>query len=273
MSEVQAGSERPGALAHGHEVTFESYGVRLAVGANRADILEQARVYLPPGWVPCDPGEVQRRFEILEEQNGSYSFAKDGKIDNTNLSLELSVLLLDTEIRLYIARKAPEAIFVHAGVVAHGDRVIVLPGLSFAGKTRLVEALVKLGAHYYSDEFAVIDFEGLVHPYAKPLSLRDENQIQVDQSVESLGGRTGDRPLRIGAIAVTRYKPEAQWNPRRLSAGEGAMALLANTVPAQERPEESLRVIRRAVDGAVILESDRGEAGELAPILLAELDR
>jgi hypothetical protein len=51
------------------------------------------------------------------------------------------------------------------------------------------------------------------------------------------------------------------------------MAMLANTVPARERPEESLRAVRRAVDGAVVLESERGEAEALAPLLLAELER
>jgi hypothetical protein len=144
--------------------------------------------------------------------------------------------------------------------------------LSFAGKTTLVAALVRAGARYYSDEFAVLDKNGLVHPYAKPLSLRDENHIQNEHSVESLGGTAGDEPLPVGAIAVTSYRPGGEWQPRRLTPGEGAMAMLANTVPARERPEESLRAVKLAVDGAVVLESERGEADALAPLLLAELE-
>jgi hypothetical protein len=46
---------------------------------------------------------------------------------------------------------------------------------------------------------------------------------------------------------------------------------MANTVPAQERPEESLRTLRRAVAGATVLQSDRGEAGPVASALLDEL--
>jgi len=49
------------------------------------------------------------------------------------------------------------------------------------------------------------------------------------------------------------------------------LALLATTVPAQERPEESLRVLSRAVAGAVVLESDRGEGGPVVAALLDEL--
>ena len=62
-----------------------------------------------------------------------------------------------------------------------------------------------------------------------------------------------------------------QWQPRRLSAGEGVLALLANTVPARERPQESLRTLSRAVRGATVLEGDRGEAGPTAAALLEEL--
>jgi hypothetical protein len=51
------------------------------------------------------------------------------------------------------------------------------------------------------------------------------------------------------------------------------MALLANAIPAQERPEEAMHAISRAAGQAVVLESDRGEADPIAPMLLAELER
>jgi hypothetical protein len=259
--------------AGGHEITFESYGVTIAVGASHPEILEAVRAYLPPGWEPSSASEVQRRFDIRRDADGTHTFLKDGAIQNFGLGLELSVLLFDTEMRIFIARKAPRAIFVHAGVVGHRGKTIVLPGLSFAGKTTLVAALVRAGASYYSDEFAVLDDEGLVHPYAKPLSLRDADLLQTEHPVESLGGVAGHEPLPIGAIAVTTFKPGGQWEPKRLSAGEGAIAMLSNTVPARERPQESMHAIRRAIDGAVVLESERGEADIVAPLLLAELER
>jgi hypothetical protein len=254
------------------EVRFVAYGVPIAIRASHAEVIDAARAYMPPGAQPFEGGEVQRRFEIVRESDGTYTLSKDGKIQGEGMNLELSILMLDTELRLFIARKAPEAIFVHAGVVAHNGKAIVLPGLSFAGKTSLVAALVRAGATYYSDEFAVLDGDGRVRPYAKPLSIRDKNLIQVDTHVDSIGGVAGDEPLPIGLIAVTSYKPGGKWNPKRLTAGEGAIAMLANTVPARERPAESLSAIKKAIAGAVFLESERGEADELAPVLLAELD-
>lgn len=256
-----------------HEVTFDAYGVRVAVSVSHAELLEDVQPVLPPGRKPCSGPEVDRRFGIKLEPAGTYAFERDGRQRNDGLTLPLVLGLLDTELRLFIARKAPDAIFIHAGVVAHRGRAIVMPGMSFSGKTTLVAALVREGATYFSDEFAVLDDHALVHPYTKSLSLRDVNQVQVEHSVDSLGGVAGDEPLPVGAIVVTTYQRDGVWQPEIGSVGEGAMALLANAVPARERPEHVLRVVSRCAEEALVLKSDRGEAAAVAPQLLAELDR
>ena len=75
------------------------------------------------------------------------------------------------------------------------------------------------------------------------------------------------------AVVATSYRPDARWEPRELSRGESAMALLSNTVPAQSRPRQTMRYLTRAVSEAVGYESPRGDAAELAPQLLALLER
>ena len=262
----------PAGTANPHEIAFEAFGLHLGVSATPPDVLEHVRPFLPPGWKACSPAAVKRRFAITADGIGTYEFWSDGRLQNQRLGLELAVMLLDTELRLYIARKAPNAIFIHAGVVAHRGKAIVIPGMSFSGKTTLVAALVREGATYYSDEFAVLGNDGLVHPYPKLLSIRDENRLQVEHGVDSLGGVAGDGPLPLGAIVVTSYKPGAEWQPERVSGGEGAMALLANAVPARERPAEVMRAISQCAEGAAVIRSDRGDAEEVAHWLLAELD-
>jgi len=74
--------------------------------------------------------------------------------------------------------------------------------------------------------------------------------------------------LPIGLIAITAFGHGSRWHPERLSAGESVLALLANTVPAQERPEQALAAIRRAVNHAVVLQGERGEAAEMIGELL-----
>jgi hypothetical protein len=148
---------------------------------------------------------------------------------------------------------------------------MVLPGLSFAGKTTMVAALVRAGAVYYSDEYAPIDENGLVHPYARPLSVRNHDFSRNHTHVNSLGGVAGEQPLRISQIVATSYRPDAEWRPRQLTAGESVLALLSHTVPARSRPEQVMRHLTRAVDGAVAIESPRGDSDELAPLLFKEL--
>ena len=76
------------------------------------------------------------------------------------------------------------------------------------------------------------------------------------------------RRCQSGSIAIAQFGIGSRWVPDRLSGGEAVLAVLANTVPAQERPEEALRAIRRAIDGAVILQGVRGEASDVVPELL-----
>ncbi len=185
--------------------------------------------------------------------------------------LRLALGILDAELRMYIALHAPDHVFVHAGVVGVEDRAIVLPGRSFAGKTTLVAALVKAGAEYWSDEYAVLDANGLVHPYPKPLSVRINDTRETDeQPVESLGGRAGDRALPVAVIAFTSYHPGAAWALRPCTAGEGAVKLLEHSIAARSRPEQVLAAVRRAATNAMVLEGERGDAGQAASALLSQ---
>ena len=108
-----------------------------------------------------------------------------------------------------------------------------MPGLSFSGKTTLVRALVEAGAVYYSDEFAMLDEAGRVHPYARQLSFRPPDGRPVDLRAEELGGVAGTEPLPVGMVIVTRYRPGGVWQPRQLSAGAGALAMLEHTIPSR----------------------------------------
>jgi hypothetical protein len=133
------------------------------------------------------------------------------------------------------------------------------------GKSQLVHALVRAGAAYYSDEFAVFDRDGRVHPFRIAASLREPTG-RARRVV--LGPSPDPRPLPIGLVLATRYEPGAAWEPRRGTPGQAAMALLANTVRARIAPADTLKVLARAAEGAILLEGPRGEADGTARRLL-----
>jgi hypothetical protein len=252
-------------------ISFQAHGVTMWVATNTPEARERLPSVLPPGWQLSEESEVDYRFAVMGDERGTYAVDVSGEVLIRGASLDLALETLDDVMQSSIARDAPNRMFVHAGVVAYGGRTLVLPGKSFSGKTTLVAALVRAGAIYYSDEYAPIDEDGLVHPYAKPLSLRDNAQLQRDLPVQSLGGIAGEVPLPIGAVVATIYRPGAEWRPNPLSAGAGALALLSHTVPTRERPGQALRTVIRAIDGAIFLGGDRGEADAMVPLLLAEI--
>ncbi|HVS20619.1 MAG TPA: hypothetical protein VHD88_02160, partial [Pyrinomonadaceae bacterium] len=174
--------------------------------------------------------------------------------------------------QLTVAEYAPRRVFVHAGVVGWKDRAILIPGLSHSGKTTLVDQLIRAGATYYSDEYAVLDERGRVHPYPRPLGMRSPNSSESTKvRAEELGAKIGSKPLRVGLVVSTSYKAGARWRPRQLTRGKGVLELMANTVSARSQPEMALTVLPKAIESAEILKGQRGEASELVDLILANV--
>ena len=210
-----------------------------------------------------DPRSNVRRFNLLYA--GGIRAAR-------SLDAELVLSIFESDVQLYVGILAHRRIFVHAGVVEWQGRAIVIPGRSMSGKSTLTAELVRAGATYYSDEYAVLDDRGRVHPYPRKVGLRSPgSDEQTKVRAESLGGTVGVKPLPVGMLVVSQYETGARWRPRRLSAGQGALEVLANTVPARTRPEQSLTSIQQAVTNATIFKGRRGEAKETAELILKAL--
>jgi hypothetical protein len=267
------------------DIAFESHGVRIRVSTDRSDVAERIVSLLPPDWTPCPIESVDEAFGLVSDNDGGYVFTRGDSPVAKNVDLDFGLMMVETQIRIFLGQEAPNRIFVHAGVVAVGDRAVLLPGRSFAGKTTLVKAFVHAGATYFSDEFAILDEQGLVHPYLTRLSIRDSDLLEPGPpgprneshgtktlvDIGELGGVSGDAAVRVGAIAVTNYRRGGVWNPVELTPGRAALALLYNTVAALTRHVEALAVLRRATTGALLLEGERGEAEPLVEDVLSRL--
>ena len=105
-----------------------------------------------------------------------------------------------------VAFRAPDQIFLHAGAVAYLGRMIVLPAAALTGKSTLVAALVRAGATYYSDQFAVVDEQGRVHPYATPLRDPESRFHRGAYEWQSKPARRG-RASPGGRIVLTELPP------------------------------------------------------------------
>lgn len=219
-------------------------------------------------------GPVDRRLSVVSDVDGGGWLEVDG-LAGPRVGRQADLLNdFDSCLRFALAEFSRRRIVVHAGVVGWHGRAAVIPGPSHSGKTSLVAALVAAGADYVSDEHALLDARGRVHPWPKPLSIRPEpGARQVETPADALGGRTATRALPVALIVDTRYRPDAVWAPRPLSAGEGALSLMANAIAARRFPVRTLAVLAAVAARARTLHGPRPDARETARAILALLER
>lgn len=258
-----------------------AFGVRFGVRWTDASVEERIHRILPPGTAPAAEADVERLYSLVvgdvEPGRGirrlHLAYANTARIVGTRL-LDEAITHLESDLHLHVAERAPDRIFLHAGVVGWRGRAIVLPGRTLAGKTRLVEALLREGATYYSDEYAVLDARGRVHPYPRELSVREEGSFRGrPRAPASYGAPVGTEPLPVALVAVAEYRPGAAWAPCVLSAGSGALAMMEHAVAARRSPARALAAVRQVAERATVLRGMRGEASETARALLAAAER
>jgi hypothetical protein len=250
---------------------FSTFGVPISLRYPRRLHARVERI-LPPTRQPVEGTATPKRY-YLEDHVGSLfrAFDHEAKFFFEDADLDLVLDVLDSTLRMHIAKHANPHVFVHAGAVEIDGAALILPGASFAGKSTLVGALVRAGARYMSDEYAILDEAGRVLPYPRWISernLSDGTSTEIDPA--SVGDVSAGAPIPLRLVVVTEYRPGADWSPDRLSRGQGGLRLFEDAVSAIARPGDALGVIRRALADAVVLEGVRGEAAELAPRLIEQ---
>lgn len=258
---------------------FVSHGVSIGVRTNNPALLDRVPDYFPPGWEESPASAADTWYSIVRTLHGGkrilYQLYHDQEKLEEGFRLKQLLDCMDSEMRLQVGRRSRDKLFVHAGAVGWKGRAILIPGRSGTGKTSLVAALVRAGATYCSDEYAVLDAGGLLYPYMRPLSFRQgEADRRVRRcAVADLGGQQATEPLQTGFVVHTRYRAGARWEPRVLSSGEGALTLFGNTLSARERPGFAFSVLAEAVSEAITLEGDRPEAEAATCAILDFADR
>ena len=258
-------------------VSIEAYGVTVGIRTNDPGILNDLVNLLPPSWAAVNNPVVEILYSVRigppSRQRGrrNYHLLYMGAA-RLRRSLNLADILetFESNLHMMVAFMAePGRLFVHAGVVGWKGRAILIPGRSMSGKTTLVAELIKAGASYFSDDMAVLDTDGNVHPYPVPLSVRvGGGRCKV--LPESLGAEASRTALPVGLVVVTSYEESAHWRPRSMSAARGIVAMMDNTVAARRVPHQALPILQRALSGsATAIKTKRGEAADVAPQILA----
>lgn len=155
---------------------------------------------------------------------------------------------------------------VHAGVVVWEGQALLLPGSTHSGKSTLVAELVRLGATYYSDEYGLIDSEGRVHAYPRPILLRNGKPEAVAVPVQ----KPGTAPVPVRWILALQYEPHCVWNPVQIDQAQAMLTLLRSTPHVLATTPGIVRSFEHAVAAAQCFTGCRPEAA-LAAIEILRL--
>ncbi|MEQ8716360.1 MAG: hypothetical protein RIE08_01995 [Acidimicrobiales bacterium] len=247
-------------------LTLDSHGARIRLRAPHSiatRLCGQVSDYAQVG----GEGPVDAAFVVVPDGVDRFRLCRrDGHTEMVGTEDEVIVGFVD-RVHPLVARNARTAMFVHAAAFAWGRAVVVVPGRSHSGKSSLVAEALASGARYFSDEFAVFDDDGLLHPYARPLSLRGREGPRRFATAAELGGTVATEPARPVLVVSTRYEPGRRWDPRVVEGSSAALPLIDNTVMARSDPRRMLRITSRVASRVTTLVGPRGEAGETVAAL------
>lgn len=251
-----------------------AYGCDFRIETSRQEDDDVLRRYVFPSWPRREQFDERSGLTIRVHPMGAQvemavaevSVATAGSIND--LMPELTRVIDEAVIQ-----QLKNLYAVHAGAVAWRNSVLLLPGGTHAGKSSLVAELLRHGATYFSDEYALIDPEGRVHPYPRALLVRGDNSQQSPLLASELNAATGEAPAPVGWIVALQYRSDCAWSLTPVAQSEGLLTLLRNTPHIMEESPGLLGAFTRSVGGAVCYAGSRGEAGEAAGRLLQLFDQ
>ncbi len=259
--------------------SFFSFGVTVDIKSDDSTLLHEARDLVVRAFGKrveiFDGASVEGKHTFaLSRSNGQFRLYKNGTEIASGPSERLFFNYLNSMLRLEVGESARGRIFVHAGVVGWKGQAIIFPAKSYGGKSTLTAELVRNGADYYSDEYAVLESDGSVSPFPRHLTLRDDGgKGEREVPPEELGGRIGQGPIPVGMVLLTSFSKGARWEPEVMGAGQGILEILANTLTIHRDPAFALKVLDLVARRAIIVRSPRGDVKKFAKFLLAFFDK
>jgi hypothetical protein len=245
--------------------------VRVAVVSDDATAAAALDRYVVP-WLPraaIDGTAADRRVQVLRAAGGAkLDVLIDDAVVATVLDPPAAVAIVQRAIDETFVQRQGSVAVVHSGVVAHANRAILVPGPTGAGKSTLVAELVRQGAAYLSDEYALIDGDGRVHPYPRPLLLRDGSRTGRPVLASELGGTVAREPMPASLVLELRYDGGAALELETVSQGEAVLLLLRNTPQVLADQPWILAPLQRAAERVACYTGLRGEARESASTIL-----
>ena len=209
-------------------------------------------------------------FSVSIDQASTITFGNDIIYRSTNYRYILEYL--EYKIYTILINRFSDYYLIHAGVVAHDDKAILLPGSSGGGKTTLIAGLLKNGFRYLTDEIGIIDPHTLrVYPFPKPLNMKtgslslfdnfepemeliDKNEMNIEKKIHHVRVNSAyvqviDKPVAVGDIVFVRYNPDEKSTLTPVSRANAILKLAKYSFNHYRFKEKGIEILESLVRG------------------------
>jgi len=246
-----------------------AFGCRLRAAATSCDAYDVLDEYLFPSIPRLTDSVAAPDLRIGIENDGDrfLLFLDDVQVAAASEAIGLVPDLIH-QIDESIVRRLTSLRAVHAGAVQLDDRVLLLPGRTRSGKSSMVAELLRRGATYLSDEYALIDAEGRAHAYPRPLLLRNGGPDRTPLLPKDFPAPVACEPAPIGWIMELEYHDADGWDIVAVPQSQGSLILLRHTPHILADAPDLLDKFQRAAAGAHCFIGRRMDAARAADEIL-----
>ncbi|NOX57654.1 MAG: HprK-related kinase A [Planctomycetes bacterium] len=171
-----------------------------------------------------------------------------------------------------VVRRLDTYLQLHAGVMERNGAGIVFPAAPGSGKTTLCAGLLSRGWRFLSDEFALIDTDGMVQPYPKALCIKEGSFTVMEHlglpMISPRRYRKGQKgrvayvnPLAMGVDAIGKacrlrhvvfpmFENGAKPALSSMSRGETGFALSRLSFNLRQKGARGMDILTRTLRGA-----------------------
>lgn len=223
-----------------------------------------------------------------EVDTSAWTVRVTGRADVSVEGFTAAIRTLNHELVHGLMLRRRELFYVHAGVVAVDGEALILPGLSRAGKSTLVLALLQQGADFLSDELLVFDpSDKTLLPFPRAVKVRDECVAYFPTLASAFVGQGEGRFLQFDAlgdlciartatpahIAAPRWEAAVVDKVEPLSRGQGLVHLTESVLNFGSHGPGSIDHLAELVGAASCSSVTWSDPHAAASLLLETLGR
>lgn len=210
------------------EIWLDVMGLTAKVVLDDEDLANEVR----RAWSACllDPTDADPDFTIEPEATPVVKVRVASRASKPPDSPEMRLERITQTLTVTaIEQLAGKHLMLHACAVAKDDKCVVFVGPSGMGKTTVARILGRRWA-YVTDECVVIDADGSVRPFPKPLSIAGESSVKSQQAPSDLGLSVSDHSTKPDALFLLRRDPAVDESTVEAVSTVQAVALLGEHV-------------------------------------------